>query len=71
MTAAVSARRRGQALCERCSRRRETYRRDVPLGFSADETLDVGIDTGTPAADTYTGTFPFTGKIGTVTFNLQ
>jgi arylsulfatase len=43
----------------------------VPLGFSADETLDVGIDTGTPAADTYTGTFPFTGKIGTVTFNLK
>ena len=43
----------------------------VPLGFSADETLDVGIDTGTPAADAYEGTFPFTGKIGTVTFNLH
>ena len=43
----------------------------VPLGFSADETLDVGIDTGTPAADTYEGTFPFTGKIGAVTFNLH
>jgi arylsulfatase len=43
----------------------------VPLGFSADETLDVGIDTGTPAADTYEGTFPFTGKIGTVTFKLH
>jgi len=43
----------------------------VPLGFTADETLDVGIDTGTPAADTYEGAFPFTGKIGTVTFNLK
>ena len=43
----------------------------VPLAFSADETLDVGIDTGTPAADTYEGTFPFTGKIGIVTFNLK
>ncbi|MGH6797362.1 MAG: arylsulfatase, partial [Roseiarcus sp.] len=43
----------------------------VPLGFTADETLDVGLDTGTPAADTYEGTFPFTGKIGTVTFNLK
>ena len=43
----------------------------VPLGFTADETLDIGIDTGTPAADTYEGTFPFTGKIGTVTFNLK
>jgi arylsulfatase len=43
----------------------------VPLGFSADETLDVGVDTGTPATDTYEGTFPFTGKIGIVTFNLK
>lgn len=29
------------------------------------------MDTGAPAADTYQGTFPFTGKIGTVTFNLK
>ena len=43
----------------------------VPLGFSADETLDVGMDTGTPAADTYEGEFPYTGKIRTVTFNLK
>lgn len=43
----------------------------VPLGFTADETLDIGVDTGTPAADTYEGTFPFTGKVGTVTFNLK
>lgn len=43
----------------------------VPLGFSADETLDVGMDTGTPAADSYEGAFPFAGKIRTVTFNLK
>jgi arylsulfatase A-like enzyme len=43
----------------------------VPLGFSADETLDVGMDTGTPAADTYEGAFSYAGKIRTVTFNLK
>jgi arylsulfatase len=40
--------------------------RTVPLGFSADETVDVGIDTGTPAADTYEGAFAFNGKIEVV-----
>jgi hypothetical protein len=43
----------------------------VPLAFTADETLDVGLDTGTPAADTYEGTFPFTGAIQQVTFELK
>jgi hypothetical protein len=43
----------------------------VPLGFTADETFDVGMDTGTPATDTYEGTFPFTGKIDKVTLTLQ
>jgi arylsulfatase len=43
----------------------------VPLGFTADETLDVGLDTGTPGADTYEGAFPFTGKIEKVTFELK
>ena len=43
----------------------------VPLGFSADETLDIGMDTGTPAADTYEGAFPFTGKIEQVPFELK
>jgi len=42
-----------------------------PLGFSADEGLDVGEDTGTPATDTYEGLFPFTGKIDTVTLQLR
>jgi len=42
----------------------------VPLGFSADETLDVGEDTGTPSAD-YECPFRFTGKIGKVTVELK
>jgi hypothetical protein len=43
----------------------------VPLGFSADEGIDVGMDTGTPAADTYEGSFPFTGTIEAVTIQLR
>ena len=43
----------------------------VPLGFTADETLDIGMDTGTPATDTYEGTLPFNGKIAIVTFDLK
>ena len=42
----------------------------VPLGFSADETLDVGEDTGTPSAD-YECPFRFTGKIDKVTVELK
>ena len=43
----------------------------VPLGFSADEGIDVGMDTGTPASDTYDGTYPFTGTIEAVTIELK
>lgn len=43
----------------------------VPLGFSADEGLDVGVDTGTPAADAYQGLFPFNGTIDAVTLQLR
>ncbi|MFM8272299.1 MAG: arylsulfatase [Gemmata sp.] len=42
----------------------------VPLGFSADEGLDVGEDTGTPAAD-YECPFRFNGKIEKVTVDLK
>ena len=42
----------------------------VPLGFTADETLDVGEDTGTPAAD-YKCPFRFEGRIERVTFELN
>ncbi|WP_167104730.1 arylsulfatase [Mycobacterium sp. DL592] len=43
----------------------------VPLGFSADEGIDVGMDTGTPAADTYDDAYPFTGTIEMVTIALR
>ena len=42
----------------------------VPLGFSADETLDAGEDTGTPSGD-YECPFRFTGKLGTVTVAIK
>ena len=42
----------------------------VPLGFSADETLDVGEDTGTPSAE-YECPFRFSGKIGQVKVELK
>lgn len=42
----------------------------VPLGFSADETLDVGEDTGTPAAD-YECPFRFTGDLKKVTVTIK
>jgi len=42
----------------------------VPLGFSGDEGLDIGEDTGTPAAD-YECPYRFTGKIEKVTFDLK
>ncbi len=45
--------------------------RTVPLGFSADETLDVGMDTGTPGSDLYEGNFPFSAAIDQVTFSLK
>jgi arylsulfatase len=43
----------------------------VPLGFSADEGMDVGMDTGTPAADAYDDHFPFNGSIKGVTLELR
>ena len=45
--------------------------RTVPLGFSADEGVDIGMDGGTPAADTYEGTFPFNATIKIVTIQLR
>ncbi|SOX53848.1 Arylsulfatase [Mycobacterium ahvazicum] len=45
--------------------------RTVPFGFSADEGVDIGIDGGTPAADTYEGTFPFNSIINVVTIQLR
>jgi arylsulfatase len=41
----------------------------VPYGFSADETFDVGMDTGSPVAD-YKAPFVFTGTIKKVVVEL-
>jgi arylsulfatase len=41
----------------------------VPAGFSAEETLDVGRDTGSPVGD-YEAPFPFTGTIKKVEIAL-
>ena len=42
----------------------------MPYRFSADETFDVGEDTGTPVAEDYDVPFRFTGEIDKVTVNL-
>ena len=44
--------------------------RTVPGLFSADETFDVGIDTGSPVGD-YEAPFPFTGTLTEVTIDLN
>ena len=43
----------------------------VPARFSADETFDVGRDTGTAASSEYTSPFPFTGTLNKIEINLQ
>jgi len=43
----------------------------VPGRFSADETFDVGMDTGSPVSADYKSPNPFTGKIKKVTFDLM
>jgi arylsulfatase len=45
--------------------------RTVPLRFSADETLDVGEDTGTPASEDYHVPFKFTGDLKKVMIELS
>ena len=46
--------------------------RTVPTRFSADETLDVGEDTGTPVVEDYVGKMPFkfTGDLKKVVIEL-
>jgi len=44
--------------------------RTVPIRFSADETFDVGEDTGTPASRDYDVPFKFAGTIGKVAVHL-
>jgi arylsulfatase len=47
--------------------------RTVPNRFSLDETFDVGLDTGTPVVEDYTGQMPFkfSGKLEKVTIELK
>jgi arylsulfatase len=47
--------------------------RTVPNRFSLDETFDVGLDTGTPVVEDYTGQMPFkfSGKLVRVTIELK
>jgi Sulfatase len=42
----------------------------VPARFSADETFDIGMDTGSPVSTTYASPNPFTGTLKKVTFEL-
>jgi len=44
--------------------------RTEAIMFSDDETFDVGLDTGTPVAETYQVPFAFTGEIEKVDFEL-
>jgi hypothetical protein len=47
--------------------------RTIPVRFSLDETMDVGMDTGTPVVEDYVDKMPFkfTGEIARVTVELE
>jgi len=44
--------------------------RSIPFRISADETLDIGEDTGTPVSEDYQVPFKFTGKLKKVAIQL-
>src|SRR5271165_4303342 len=44
--------------------------RTIPFRVSADETLDIGEDTGTPVSEDYHVPFKFTGKLNKVVVRL-
>ena len=46
--------------------------RTIPIRFSLDETMDVGLDTGTPVVEDYVGKMPFkfTGSLKKVVIEL-
>ena len=46
------------------------FERTIPFRISADETLDIGEDTGTPVSEDYQVPFKFTGTIGKVVILL-
>ena len=45
--------------------------KSIPNRVTLDETLDIGFDTGTPVAEGYEMPFHFTGKLITVTIELD
>ena len=47
--------------------------RTIPVRFSLDETMDVGMDTGTPVVEDYVDKMPFkfTGTLAKVTVDLK
>jgi arylsulfatase len=47
-----------------------TVPRTVPFRMSLDETLDIGLDTGTPVSEDYEVPFDFTGTLETVTIQI-
>jgi arylsulfatase len=49
----------------------KTLDKTVPSIFSLEETLDVGIDTGTPVSSRYATPFGFTGLIKQVVVDLN
>ena len=44
--------------------------RTIPFRVSADETFDIGEDTGTPVSEDYHVPFKFTGTLNKVVINL-
>jgi arylsulfatase len=45
--------------------------RTIPFRVSADETLDIGEDTGTPVSEDYRVPFKFTGTLNNVVVDLS
>ena len=48
------------------NRYRATSSEPLPLGFSADETFNIGLDTGSPVSELYASPFKFAGAINRV-----
>jgi hypothetical protein len=45
--------------------------RTVPARYSADETFDIGMDTGSPVSEDYVSPNPFTGRLKKVEVHLE
>jgi arylsulfatase len=55
---------------ERSKSRRRRVEKTVPARYSADETFDIGMDTGTPVSDDYASLNRFTGVMEKVEITL-